>query len=138
VAELVGVSVGTARRLAPEGRTAGRKSIALLHLARLAEYTGGKSARYALLQTLRVRTVAPLLRFEGLPGGFSQHDFREVWVTYQDGTETKGALRLEVEVLAVGRGHSVADEISRRISTAFPETDGQNFRNPRPRPPKNT
>jgi hypothetical protein len=44
---------------------------------------------YALAQTLRVRTVTPLVRFEGLPGEFSQHDFGEVWVTYQDDTQTK-------------------------------------------------
>jgi transposase len=65
------------------------KSVELLHRARLAGYTGGKSALYALAQSLRVRTVAPLVRFEGLPGAFSQHDFGEVWVTYQDGREEK-------------------------------------------------
>jgi transposase len=65
------------------------KSVELLHRARLAGYTGGKSALYALAQALRVRTVAPLVRFEGLPGEFSQHDFGEVWVTYQDGHEEK-------------------------------------------------
>jgi transposase len=65
------------------------RSVELLHRARLAGYTGGKSAVYALAQTLRVRAVTPLVRFEGLPGEFSQHDFGEVWVTYQDGTETK-------------------------------------------------
>jgi transposase len=63
--------------------------VELLHRARLAGYTGGKSAVYALAQTLRVRTVTPLVRFEGLPSEFSQHDFGEVWVTYQDGTEEK-------------------------------------------------
>jgi transposase len=65
------------------------RSVELLHRARLAGYTGGKSAVYALAQTLRIRTVTPLVRFEGLPGEFSQHDFGEVWVTYQDGTATK-------------------------------------------------
>src|SRR5262245_4752114 len=65
------------------------RSVELLHRARQAGYTGGKSALYALAQTLRIRTVTPLVRFEGLPGEFSQHDFGEVWVTYQDGTETK-------------------------------------------------
>jgi transposase len=65
------------------------RSVELLHRARLAGYTGGKSAVYALAQTLRVRAVTPLVRFEGLAGEFSQHDFGEVWVTYQDGTETK-------------------------------------------------
>jgi hypothetical protein len=44
---------------------------------------------YALVQTLRVRTATPLVGLEGLPGEFSQHDFCEVCVTYQDGTETK-------------------------------------------------
>jgi transposase len=67
----------------------GLRSVELLHRARLAGYTGGKSAVYALAQTLRVRTVTPLVRFEGLPSEFSQHDFGEVWVTYQDGTEEK-------------------------------------------------
>jgi transposase len=65
------------------------RSVELLHRARLAGYTGGKSAVYALAQTLRTRAVTPLVRFEGLPGEFSQHDFGEVWVTYQDGTDTK-------------------------------------------------
>ena len=65
------------------------RSVELLHRARLAGYTGGKSAVYALAQTLRVRAVTPLVRFEGLAGEFSQHDFGEAWVTYQDGTETK-------------------------------------------------
>ncbi|HEU4938578.1 MAG TPA: IS21 family transposase [Vicinamibacterales bacterium] len=65
------------------------RSVELLHRARLAGYTGGKSALYGLAQTLRVRTVTPLVRFEGLPGEFSQHDFGEVWVTYQDGSEEK-------------------------------------------------
>jgi transposase len=65
------------------------RSVELLHRARLAGYTGGKSALYALAQMLRVRTVTPLVRFEGLPGEFSQHDFGEVWVTFQDGTEVK-------------------------------------------------
>jgi transposase len=30
-----------------------------------------------------------LVRFDGLPGEFSQHDFEEVWVTYRDGPEEK-------------------------------------------------
>jgi transposase len=69
--------------------TPGLRSVELLHRARQAGYTGGKSALYALAQTLRPRTVTPLVRFEGLAGEFSQHDFGEVRVTYQDGTETK-------------------------------------------------
>jgi transposase len=65
------------------------RSVELLHRARQAGYDGGKSALYALAQTLRGRTITPLVRFEGLPGEFSQHDFGEVWVTYQDETEEK-------------------------------------------------
>lgn len=65
------------------------RSVELLHRARLKGYTGGKSALYALAHTLRTRAVTPLVRFEGVPGEFSQHDFGEVWVTYQDGTEAK-------------------------------------------------
>jgi transposase len=65
------------------------RSVELLHRARQAGYAGGKSALYALAQSLRVSTVTPLVRFEGLPGEFSQHDFGEVWVTYQDGVEEK-------------------------------------------------
>jgi transposase len=67
----------------------GLRSVELQHRARQAGYTGGKSAVYALVQTLRVRTVTPLVRFEGLAGEFSQHDFGETWVTDRDGTETK-------------------------------------------------
>lgn len=64
------------------------RSVELLHRARQAGYTGGKSALYACAQTLRRRVVTPLVRFEGLPAEFSQHDFGEVIVHYQDGTET--------------------------------------------------
>ena len=65
------------------------KSVELLHRARLAGYTGGKSALYALAQTRRPHTVTPLVRFEGRAAEFSQHDFGEVVVRYQDDTETK-------------------------------------------------
>jgi transposase len=63
------------------------RSVELLHRARQVGYTGGKSAIYALAQTLRRRVVTPLVRFEGLPGEFSQHDFGEVRVHYQNGTD---------------------------------------------------
>ena len=63
------------------------RSVELLHRARQAGYAGGKSALYALAQTLRTRVVTPLVRFEGLPGEFSQHDFGEVRVRYQHGTD---------------------------------------------------
>jgi transposase len=65
------------------------RSVELLHRARQAGYPGGKSALYALAQTLRATTVRPQVRFDGLPGEFSQHDFGEVDVRYQDGTEAR-------------------------------------------------
>ncbi len=65
------------------------RSVELLHRARQAGYTGGKTALYDLVRTMRPHRVTPLVRFEGLAGEFSQHDFGEVWVTYQDDTETK-------------------------------------------------
>src|SRR5689334_18575957 len=54
------------------------RSVELLHRARQAGYDGGKSALYTLAHALRVRTITPLVRFEGLPGEFSQHDFGQV------------------------------------------------------------
>ena len=51
----------------------------------------------ALAQSLRARTVTPLVRFEGLAGEFSQHDFGEVLVRYQDGTESKARARTTPE-----------------------------------------
>ncbi len=48
-------------------------------------YRGGKSAVYELLRRLRTPTVAPLVRFEGVPGEFSQHDFGQVDVRYVSG-----------------------------------------------------
>lgn len=65
------------------------RTVEFLPRARRAGYTGGKSALYTLPQTLRDRTVTPLVRFEGLPGNFSHHDFGGVWVTCHDGTESK-------------------------------------------------
>ena len=42
---------------------------------REAGYEGGKTALYALVASLRPKSAKPLVRFEGLPGEFSQHDF---------------------------------------------------------------
>jgi transposase len=119
VAALTGASVGTVRRIEDEAgvesvdngaerarRQIGRpskaevlrealrdeptlRSVELLHRARVAGYDGGKTAVYALAQTLRAREVTPLVRFEGLPAECSQHDVGEVTVRCQDGTEEK-------------------------------------------------
>ncbi len=48
-------------------------------------YRGGKSALYELIRRLRPVPVAPLVRFEGVPGEFSQHDFGLVSVRYVTG-----------------------------------------------------
>jgi transposase len=48
-------------------------------------YRGGKSAVYELVRRLRSPAVAPLVRFEGVPGEFSQHDFGQVDVRYTSG-----------------------------------------------------
>ena len=62
------------------------KTVEILRRARLAGYTGRKSALYALVAALRPKTINPLVRFEGLPGEFSQHDFGQVDLEYRDGT----------------------------------------------------
>ncbi len=48
-------------------------------------YRGGKSAVYELIRRLRPVSVAPLVRFEGVPGEFSQHDFGVVSVRLTTG-----------------------------------------------------
>jgi transposase len=52
---------------------------------REAGYPGGKTALYALVASLRPKGIKPLVRFEGLPGEFSQHDFGQVDVEFLDG-----------------------------------------------------
>jgi transposase len=48
-------------------------------------YRGGKSALYELIRRLRPVPIAPLVRFEGVPGEFSQHDFGVVSVRFTTG-----------------------------------------------------
>jgi len=48
-------------------------------------YRGGKSAVYELIRRLRPVPVAPLVRFEGVAGEFSQHDFGVVSVRFTTG-----------------------------------------------------
>jgi transposase len=60
-------------------------TLELLRRARLAGYSGQKTAFYALVQSLRPSPQTPLVRFEGLPGEFTQHDFGEVDVRFVDG-----------------------------------------------------
>src|ERR1700744_3678512 len=49
-------------------------SLELLRRARLKGYAGGKSAFYELVASLRPPVAQPVVRFEGLPGEFTQHD----------------------------------------------------------------
>ncbi len=61
-------------------------AVELLRRAKHEGYTGAKSALYELVRELRPDTPRPVVRFEGLPGEFSQHDFGQVDVRYLDGS----------------------------------------------------
>src|ERR1700730_4511913 len=61
-------------------------SLEILRRIREAGYPGGKTALYALVASVRPKEIKPLIRFEGLPGEFSQHDFGEVDVAFLDGS----------------------------------------------------
>jgi transposase len=61
----------------------------LLRRALAEGYDGGKSAFYALVAGQRPKRSAPVVRFEGLPGEFSQHDFGHVDVRFVDGSKKR-------------------------------------------------
>jgi transposase len=61
-------------------------TLEILRRAREAGYEGGKTALYALVASLRPKSAKPLVRFEGLPGEFSQHDFGQVQVNFLSGS----------------------------------------------------
>jgi transposase len=61
-------------------------SVEVLRRMRLEGYQGQKSALYALIASVRPKDARVLVRFEGLPGEFSQHDFGQVDVEYLDGS----------------------------------------------------
>lgn len=61
----------------------------ILHRLRGQGYAGGKSALYELVCELRPKLTPPLVRFEGVAGEFSQHDFGQVEVRYMDGTHER-------------------------------------------------
>lgn len=75
-----------AETLAAEPRL---KTIEVLRRMRLEGYDGGKSAAYELVKSVRPEKSSLTMRFEGLPGEFSQHDFGEVWVEYVNGDKEK-------------------------------------------------
>jgi transposase len=64
-------------------------TIEILHRLRGLGYAGAKTALYEAVRGLRPRPITPLVRFEGVPGEFSQHDFGQVEVRYLDGTEER-------------------------------------------------
>jgi transposase len=61
------------------------QSLEVLRRVRLLGYTGGKTALYGLVSSVRPKPAEILTRFEGLPGEFSQHDFGHVDVRFIDG-----------------------------------------------------
>lgn len=61
----------------------------LLRRAKADGYKGGKSAFFGLVAALRSPPPIPIVRFEGLPGEFTQHDFGEVEVSFVDGTHKR-------------------------------------------------
>ena len=64
-------------------------TLELLRLARQKGYDGGKSQFYEAVRELRPKQVRPQVRFDGLPGEFSQHDFGQVDVRYLDGSKKR-------------------------------------------------
>jgi transposase len=64
-------------------------AVELLRRTKLDGYTGAKSALYEVVKELRPERPRPLVRFEGLPGEFSQHDFGHVDVRFLDGTKRR-------------------------------------------------
>jgi len=52
-------------------------------------YSGGKSAMYKLVAELRPTDSDLQMRFEGVPGEFSQHDFGQVHVRFMDGSKRR-------------------------------------------------
>src|SRR5688572_26236526 len=61
----------------------------LLRQAKEKGYSGHKTAFYALVAGIKPPRATPVVRFEGLPGEFSQHDFGHVDVRFVDGTKKR-------------------------------------------------
>jgi transposase len=61
----------------------------ILRRVTLEGYAGKKSALYALVARLRPRRTKLEMRFEGLVGEFSQHDFGQLVVSYLDGRKER-------------------------------------------------
>jgi len=87
------------------------KSVEILRRALLDGYRGGKSALYELIAELRPHATRLMMRFEGVPGEFSQDDFGEVRITYLDGSR---------QVVRFSSAHSVAP-VARRGERRAPQ-----------------
>jgi transposase len=61
----------------------------LLRRAKECGYAGNKTAFYAMVAGARPSRSVPIVRFEGLPGEFSQHDFGHVDVRFVDGRKKR-------------------------------------------------
>jgi len=64
-------------------------TLELLRRAKDGGYTGNKTAFYAMVAGARPSRAVPVVRFEGLPGEFSQHDFGHVDVKFVDGRKKR-------------------------------------------------
>ena len=64
-------------------------SVEVLRRVKLKGYAGGKTALYELIREMRPKISRPLVRFEGLAGEFTQHDFGHVDVRFLNGTERR-------------------------------------------------
>jgi len=64
-------------------------SLEVLRRCRQRGYDGGKTAIYDLIAQIRPASTDFVMRFEGLPGEFSQHDFGQVNVKFLNRTRKK-------------------------------------------------
>jgi transposase len=64
-------------------------SLELFRRVRELGYKGEKSALFELIKTIRPKEPQYSMRFEGLPGEFTQHDFGQVDVVFLDGSEKR-------------------------------------------------
>lgn len=78
-------------------------------------YAGNKTAFYAMVAWVRPPRATPVVRFEGLPGEFSQHDFGEVDVTFVDGRKKR--VRFFASRLKYSRSVAVTLVQNQRVET---------------------
>ena len=74
------------------------KSVEILRRARLDGYDGGNTALYELIAELRPRSTPVMMRFEGLPGEFSQHDFGQTIIPFSWSGRRTGMAAVQADV----------------------------------------